>query len=211
MNLFGIKKKQVNTFQPADAIQKLHDTLAILEKREEHLAKQIALLKKEAVSALKEKQRSKAVYSLKKSKIYEKQVSSIFNTKLNIETQIAALSQANINIGTISAMKAGRDVLVQSEKTLDPDNVASVMEDLEEKLAGVDEVSEALGRSLGPPVDEDELLRQLEQEMDILDIAPEVAVSKTEVTPVQPLTFPSVPVETEEDAELRELEKIMMA
>jgi hypothetical protein len=207
MNLFGKKKNQVSTFQPAEAIQKLQTTLTLLEKREQHLEIQVANFKKDAVNALKNKQKSKALYNLKKSKIYEKQMTSIFNTKLNIETQIAAISQASINNDTISAMKIGRDVLVQSEKTIDPEKVADVMDELEEKLVGIDEVAEAMGRSIGPPVDEDELLRELEAEMDMIGIA-------TEVVPEQ-LNLPSVPVHTpeeeEDDKELKILMQLMTA
>jgi charged multivesicular body protein 4 len=213
MNLFG-KKKIV--FNPVEANKKLQDTLTLLEKREKHLENQVSLFRKEAAAAVKAKQKSKALFFLKKAKIYEKQISSIFNTKLNIETQIAALSQASINTETITAMKISRDVLINSEKTIEPEKVEEVMDDLENRLASVEEVSEIMGRPLGQQLDEDELLQELEAEIHIADI------EKIIVNPVYPvstkdkvLDIPSVPIEEkskkEEDDELNELQKLMLA
>ena len=146
---------------------------------------------------------------LKKSKILEKQLDNILNTKLNLETQIASLAQTISNSETIEAIRAGRDVLLASEKKLDPDKVSEMMDDIEETLAGVNEVSELISRPIGQSEDGEALLAEFEAEL-LGDALSEPTI------PVPVFSAPSVPSssiketkENKEEKELKELEKIM--
>lgn len=196
MNLFGKKKLQV--VQPIHAISKLQETQSMLEKRESHLDKQIAELKNNATRCMKAKNTARALYFIKKAKILEKQLETTFNMKLNIETQISVLSQSITNIETITAIQSSKDAFSFVEKKLDPDNVAELMDDIAENMNKVEEVADSLGQSIGPVVDEDELLKELEEnfvEKSLVEIPDIKAVKNT--------------LSSSEEKELKELELIM--
>jgi len=207
MNLFG--KKKTITPTPIQAIQSLKDTLQTMEKREEYLEKQITLLTNDAKKAINQKNKPKAVHCLKKRKLIQKQVDSIFNTKLNIDTQIIALTQAVTNSDVIKSITIGKEALKNSKA--DPDKVADVMDELEETLAEVDEITDVMSRPIGQTVDDDELLDELERELEE-ERLPEV---KKVIVPVLP-SVPQKPVKKVDDLdkdevterELRELQEL---
>ena len=211
MNLFG--KKKTITPTPIQAIQSLKETLQTMEKREEYLEKQITLLTNEAKKAMTQKNKPKAVHCLKKRKLIQKQVDSIFNTKLNIDTQIIALTQAVTNSDVIKSITIGKEALKNSKA--DPDKVADVMDELEETLAEVDEITDVMSRPIGQTVDDDELLEELRELEDDMERLPEV---KKFIAPVLP-SVPQKPVKKVDnldkdevtERELRELDAIMQA
>lgn len=200
--LFG-KKKSVAP-APSKAIDKLRESLEMLEKRETFLETQITLLKGQAVKYLHEKNKTKALSQLKKCKLWEKEIDSISGQKFNLETQISALTQAIVNSETMQAMRMGRETLANLDAKLDPDKVANVMDDLTENLAKVGEVTDAMARPIGPLLDDDELLKEL----DDLSLEKEVLVTPEPHT--TPLDLPNVPDDQDEE-ELRKLENIMNA
>jgi charged multivesicular body protein 4 len=208
--LFGKKKPAPPA--PSKAIDKLHETLVLLEKREAHLDKQIGILKEQAKKYVQEKNKPRALTTLKKSKLLEKEFNSIGGQKLNIEAQISALTQAITNSETMAAMRLGKDTLAGMESKVDPDKVAETMDNISESMARMEEVTDAMARPLGPVTDDDELL----QELDSLSLQEEL-LRKPELPVIckEPeLVLPSVPMEKkkeEEDLELRELQVLMNA
>jgi charged multivesicular body protein 4 len=221
MNLFGRKKKNT-AVNPSCAIQTLQETLEVMEKREAHLEKQIDSFTTQAKKAMQVKKKPRALHFLRKKKLLEKQLTSIFNTKMNVEVQIAALIQAVNNTQTVSALSKGRDALQSMESKVDPDKVADVVDDIEERLAMVDEVSDAMSRPIGQLVDEDDLLAELEAEMQedalLKEVTAPVVIPQIPQTP-QVATLPAVPTtpvktkeqlqEEREEQELKELEMLM--
>jgi hypothetical protein len=168
MNLFGKKKKQ----NPELILNELNNAVSMLEKREVFLSKQIFELREQAKTALKAKQKTGAIYYMKKCKLLEKQRDNILNTKLNIEIQLCTISQAITNNKVVESIKNGISVMDK----VDPEEVERVMESVEENIIQVDEVSQALGRPL-QVVDEDELLSEfLDEELSqpIIINAPQV-------------------------------------
>jgi len=210
--LFG-KKKPVSPL-PSKAIDKLRETLEILEKRENFLEKQILTLKEQSIKYLNEKNKAKALYFLKKSKLLEKEVESIVGQKLNLETQISALTQAITNSETIQAMKIGRDTLTVLESKFDTNKVSDVMDDLSDNLSKVGEITEVMSRPIGSIVDDDDLLQELTS-MSIQDnILSEPNLSDmNHIKKTNSLILPDVPAKKNdlEDEELRKLETIMNA
>lgn len=200
--LFG-KKKSVAP-APSKAIDKLRESLEMLEKRETFLETQITLLKGQAVKYINEKNKTKALSQLKKCKLWEKEIDSISGQKFNLETQISALTQAIVNSETMQAMRMGRETLANLDAKLDPDKVANVMDDLTENLAKVGEVTDAMARPIGPLLDDDELLKELD------DLSLEKEVLVTPEHQPTPLVLPNVPNDQDEE-ELRKLENIMNA
>lgn len=205
MNLFGKKKKTLNTTQ---AIQSLKDTLNVIDKREEFLEKQVMLLRQQAKLSLQKKEQRKALYCLKKSKLYSRQLENIYNTKMNIETQVEALRQAIHNKEVFEALKIGKDVLQSDIKDVNVDNVADVMDELEEQIVNVEEVGEGISRPL-TVFDEDEMLKAFENEIAEEELETNLlkkpeSVNLTNVLP----DVPKNKIKTE-DEELAELEAEM--
>lgn len=199
MNLFGKKKTNVTT--PIQAIQILKDTLETMEKREAYLEKQIVLLTNDAKKAMSTKNKPKALHCLKKRKLLQKQLDSIFNTKLNLDTQIIALTQAVTNTDVIKSITIGKEVLKNAKA--DPDKVADVMDELEETLAEVDEITDVMSRPIGQ-VDEDELLEELERELAETDLTEKVVSLPSTVLP----SVPQKPVKKLEEPDERELQEL---
>lgn len=206
MNLFG-KKKSQPIVKPDQAIHKLQETLDMLSKREAHLESQISMMREEAKKSLQQKNKSRAIHLLKKCKLLQTQVDSVFGTKFNLETQILALTQAVANTETVSAMRVGKDTLQGLEKQMDADNVANVMEEITESMANLSDVTSAMSQPIGPAIDEDELLAEL----DALSLESEPVRDV-----VRELDLPSVPKTVQEDEEelheeLRQLSLAMNA
>lgn len=145
------------------------------------------------------------MHPLKKAKLLEKEFEAISGQKFNLETQISALTQAITNSDAINAMRLGRQTLAGLDAKLDPDKIADVMDDLSENLAKVGEVTDAMDRPIGAVMDDDALLEELNG----------LSLEQDLTTPdIQELVFPNLPKDkkdSEEDAELRELEAVMNA
>lgn len=206
---FGKKKKQEEKpLTTSGAIQKLKETISLLEKREAFLLKQSTELRNNAKEALKNKQKDKAMYNLRKAKIMEKELESLFSTKLNLEIQCDVISESSIKTEIIKAMKTGRDVLQKSENKIDPNTVDEVMDDIEENMAMVREVADSLSRPLGDPVDETALLEELKAEILEEEMT---SVPKILNMPTVPTHIPSTKVEEveKEDAEIKKLQEIL--
>jgi hypothetical protein len=197
MNLFGKKKKTISTTDSFTAIQSLKESLNNLDKREVLLTKEQVNFNNEAKIAVKARKKIQALYYLKKAKLHEKQLGHIFNAKMNIEVQISALTQAVTNKDIFNSLQIGKNVLKNMGESLDIDSVGDLMNDIEDNIVSVDEISEVLGQSIGQQYDDDELLRELEEDLMLLE-------------PV--VVMPSVPsknIVDKHDEELRELDRLL--
>lgn len=205
-NFFGTKKKD-ETPSPQKVIQNMRGTLETLEKREQFLEKRINDFKTEARTIVKTN-KQKALMLLKKAKMSEKQLLSIYGQKENIEIQICALEQGISNQNIISSLKQGKNAIEKFSANLDPDDIGELMYDIGEGISKTDEISTAISAPIGPVYDEDDLLTELaefnvtEEKKDVID---------------SPINLPSVPetniinkkVLTSEEKELKELEELM--
>jgi len=185
LNWFG-KKKSATPAAPrlADSIAQLREAQLMLDKREAHLEKQIQLCKQQAAEKLKQKDQKAALFLLKRSKMFEQQIQSIYGKKSNIDVQIMALESAASNREVFQVMKSGKDALTKASAEVDIDKVSDVMEDITESIQMSEEVNEALSQQIGPQMDEDELHAELaEMESSLVDQqvlqAPQVPVTAT--------------------------------
>lgn len=204
--LFGNKKP--TPLAPSKAIEKLNETVSLLEKRETHLDKQIASLKEQAKNCVQQNNKNRAILFLKKAKLLEKELDSIIGQKFNLETQISALTQAITNTHTITALKASKDSLSGLESKIDPDKVGDTMDEISDNISRLDEVSDAMSRPLGAVMDEDELLKEL-ADMSIN----ETTTAKKEKEKEQ-IILPDIPDKVftqnkKEEDELKELDLLM--
>lgn len=201
MNLFGKKKKEIN---PNDIILNLQKLLQELDKKEIFLEKKISSFQDQARLCVKNKQKSKALYYLKNSVLYKKQLDSILNTKFNVDIQICNISHAIHISDTINVMKESKEILSSLGNKNNPDDVAELMDDIEEKIDVTQEISDLVGKQLhiSGLEDENALLEELERELlDQVMIPPKIE---------QQISLPDVPTKKiTEDEELEQLHQIM--
>ena len=196
LNLFGKSKQEI--LSPQVVIQNMRETLDTLEKREIHLEKRVNVFKKEAGSFVKTN-KQKALELLKKAKMNEKQLLSIYGQKENLETHILVLEQSITNQNIIESLKQGKNAIENMTKKLNPDDVAELVDNISSSIDASEEITTALSQPIGGVAhDEEELLAMLEEETNEEYIDDEM--------------FPKIPIKTytkTEEDELAKLQKMM--
>lgn len=233
MNLFGKKKQApVPAPNPIDTIAKLRESLAILEKREEHITKKIEASLSEARMKSQKKDKNGALFALKRKKMYEAEVTKLQGARITMENQILSLETASVNLETIRAMKAGATAMKTMRGDLDADKVDEIIDDLAEEKDIQDAISDAISRPGQEMFNDEELLDEL-AELDSLEMeeslaakveqAPAAAAPETvfnfpsvptrpaAVTPIAPSAGSAARVETDDERALRELEASMLS
>eukprot|EP00917_Polyrhabdina_sp_WS-2016_P032377 GHVP01069073.1.p1 GENE.GHVP01069073.1~~GHVP01069073.1.p1 ORF type:complete len:165 (+),score=58.79 GHVP01069073.1:506-1000(+) len=106
-----------------------------------------------------------AIAALKKRKLLEAQYNTVANQKMTLESQILALESAKINEMAVHSMQEARMELERCNKTASVEKVDHVIEDLQEKMADQQEISEALSTPFNTNVDfdDDDLEKELEE------------------------------------------------
>jgi charged multivesicular body protein 6 len=203
-NIFGKKniKKEDNLLSTTDAIFKLKETLSLQEKKEVFLEKTIEKMKNDAKECMKKNNKNKALSILKLCKTKEKHLNHLYGIKTNLENQIFALEQTINNEVVIKSIKHGKKALDKFKTEYDVDDTAELMDDINEHIVTSSEIGNVLSQSIGDSYDNDDLLKELEEEellseMTKVPILPEIPNSKIK----------STVVETDEEKELRELQK----
>ncbi|CAO3569547.1 ESCRT-III subunit protein snf7 [Mortierella alpina] len=207
MKLFFGQKAKVT---PKDSIVELRNTLQMLEKRETFLQTKIDNELKIA-KANATKNRRAALMALKRKKQFEGQIEKISGSRLTIETQVMAIENANVNLETMKAMRAGAEAMKGIHGAMDINKVDQTMEEIRDQMELANEISDVISQPVGFGIDmdEDELAAELDElEQEELD----KKLMETERPPQMGL--PSVPnhepeEEDEEEAELRELRESM--
>jgi len=156
--------------------------------------------------------------ALKRKKMYEQQREHTRGARFNLETQMLAIENANVNMETLKAMKAGSSTMKTMHGELNVDRVDATMDDIREQMDLANEINAAISTPLGMDLgmDEDELdaeLEQLEQsEFDaaMLNVKAGAAGVSTSPSATPAIASKSpVPNKTDEDAELEELRASM--
>jgi charged multivesicular body protein 4 len=158
--------------------------------------------------------------ALKRKKMYEQQREHTRGARFNLETQLLAIENANVNMETLKAMKAGSQTMKTMHGEMDVDKVDATMDDIREQMDLANEINAAISTPLGMDygVDEDELNEELEQleqsELDraMLDVkTPQGAGEIRSPVSDSAVSLPGVPSASavDEDAELEELRKSM--
>lgn len=158
--------------------------------------------------------------------MYEQQREHARGARFNLETQLLAIENANVNMETLKAMKAGSATMRSMHGELDVGKVDATMDDIREQMDLANEINAAISTPLAMDlVDEEELDAELEQieqaEMDKAMLgmeAPPAAVKSAGSLPLVGVSAGSagaVPAESadttknDEDAELEELRASM--
>lgn len=193
-----------------NAIVELREQLMMIEKKEEHLHRQIAqdlaTAKANAVS-----NKNVATAALRRKKMHEADLDKLAGMRLQLEVQVNTVESANINANTLDVMRRGANALRDIHNGLTIDKVDATMNSINEQREIASEIQETISNTanLGIDLDEDELkaeLGELEQEdlnerllgADHVPVHTPAGASRVEVR--QPSA------EEHEDAELRALQ-----
>ncbi|KAF8429626.1 Snf7-domain-containing protein [Tirmania nivea] len=197
---------------PKNAIINLREQLDMLTKREKHLEQQIAdqdAIARKNVSTNKNIARS----ALKRKKVNEQSLATTQAQITTLEQQIHSIEAATLNYETLRVMKDAGQAMKTIQNGMDIDKVEEAMEEIRESAAISREMGEALTRvHLGNEIDEDEILKELE------DLEQEQLDNKMVRAPVAPVTqvgngpekgkAPAHAAKEEEDEEEEELRKL---
>lgn len=108
-----------------------------------------------------------AMACLKRKKVYEGQVESITQQRMNLEQQMMALEAHIINQEAFKAVQVGKNAMQNIHRQMNVESVDETMDQMAEEMDKAKEISDALGQAVGPIVDEDDLdeeLRMLQME-----------------------------------------------
>ncbi|OLL23500.1 Vacuolar-sorting protein snf7 [Neolecta irregularis DAH-3] len=237
LDWFGGSKRRKDA--PKEAIVQLREQISLLEKRENHLRRQIDTQLDIAKANAHNKDKKGisfeicalflflnfmrngvfiaivALQALKRKKAYESDLQKTSDTKDAIETQVTAIETANINYETMLAMKKGSSAMKSIHGRLNVDKVDATMDEIHEQMALGDQIADVISRPLGgiAELDEEDLLQELKElEQEELD-EKMLQVGKTPTAlPKAPTTAErkkKVQEEDEEEAELRALQAEM--
>ena len=144
------------------------------------------------------------MFYLKKSKMNEKQIISLYGQRETLETQILALEQSITNTHIISAMKNGQTTMSSITNQHKLEDVEDTMDDISEVIQKTDEMSVAMTIPVGPVYDEDELLKELEDDDKPINSGEKILESIK-----VPTKQPGRVVTSSENDELNQLKEIM--
>lgn len=154
MNLFGKKKKQpIQQVQAApsimDSIRNIDNADITLEKREIYLDKQIKLRRDQAKDKLRSKDKKGALRLLSQCKQLESEIDRIGNKRNNLSQLKLQLEAANANRDIINAFRGANEAIKHVSKPEDVDNIDDIMNELNEGIAQVNEIDDALTQPIG--------------------------------------------------------------
>jgi hypothetical protein len=152
--LFGTKKETDIT----KTIFSIKDTISTLEKRKEYVEKHIQNERTQAKNHVQNNNKERALFHIKKIKMYEKEQKLLDCNIFNLETQRLAIeSQVNIK-SVIDVMKMSSQTL---QECINPSDVSNAVDEISELIQTQQEVSEELARPI-INYDDHELLEELD-------------------------------------------------
>lgn len=160
--LFGKPKEEPTTLA---TLEKLSETLEMLEKKESVLNKKITMEIDKAKAYTKAKNKRAAIQCLKRKKLYEVQVEQLGNFQLRIHDQMILLEGAKATTETVDALRTGASAMKAMHKSTNIDDVDKTMDEINEQTENMKQIQEALSAPIGAAADfdEDELEAELEE------------------------------------------------
>lgn len=212
MKLFSFKsqqKKKVNGFveysSVTDPINKLKDTLELLERREIFLEEKCQKEITEAKKKLLAKNKKAAIICLKRKAGYTAQIEKLGIARFNIEQQLITIESSKVNVEAMSAMKLGAQTMQKIHKNVTVDDIDETMMDIQEQMDISNQISEVISQSICE--DEHELLAELDlleqEELDAQLFGLQTSLVLPEI-PNNP-----IPNQKEDEDALRDLEAEM--
>ncbi|PPD86060.1 hypothetical protein GOBAR_DD17015 [Gossypium barbadense] len=175
--LFRKPKQETNALTTLD---KLNETLEMLEKKEKVLAKKAAAEVEKAKELAKARNKRAAVQCLKRKRLYEQQIEQLGNFQLRIHDQMIMLEGAKATTETVDALRTGASAMKAMQKATqcliflvlfkwllysNIDDVDKTMDEINEQTENMKQIQDALSTPIGAAADfdEDELEAELEE------------------------------------------------
>ncbi|KAJ9692160.1 hypothetical protein PVL29_011300 [Vitis rotundifolia] len=162
--VFGKGKEQSQTNAVA-TLDKLNETLEMLEKKERVLIKKASAEVEKAKEYTKAKNKRAAIQCLKRKRLYEQQIEQLGNFQLRIHDQMILLEGAKATTETVDALRTGAAAMKTMHKTTNIDDLDKTMDEINEQTENMKQIQEALSAPIGAAADfdEDELEAELEE------------------------------------------------
>ncbi|KAL2251131.1 UNVERIFIED_CONTAM: Vacuolar protein sorting-associated protein 32 [Sesamum indicum] len=183
--LLGKPKQEANALATLD---KLNETLEMLEKKEGVLQKKASAEVEKAKEYTKAKNKRAAIQCLKRKRLYEEQIGQLANFQLRIHDQPISsdrfllhlscsmlvlfiyrvhimLEGAKATTETVDALRSGAAAMKAMQKVTNIDDVDKTMDEINEQTENMKQIQEALATPIGAAADfdEDELEAELEE------------------------------------------------
>ncbi|KAJ6818258.1 vacuolar protein sorting-associated protein 32-like protein 2-like [Iris pallida] len=161
--LFGKPKEQGGN--ALATLDRLHETLEMLEKKENVLLKKASNEVERAKEFTRAKNKRAAIQCLKRKRLYEQQVEQLGNFQLRIHDQMILLEGAKATTETVAALRTGAAAMRAMQKETNIDDVDKTMDEINEQTENMKQIQEALSTPIGAAADfdEDELEAELEE------------------------------------------------
>lgn len=198
------------------ALAALNERIEFMDKKIEHLEKLAREEQKKAktIGTKTEEAKKRAKRCLLQYKRYQQQIKQIEGQRDNMDAQKSALDMSIMAAGNIGAMSHASKA---TAKTIDIDKAEEIVDDIQDQMERVNEVTEALSRPMAGSVSvdddelEDELNDFLADEDDVDELTRELGSVDTDALPsvdiLEPLPNPVTkkPQKTEEQNQLDDL------
>ncbi|KAK3024157.1 hypothetical protein RJ639_042841, partial [Escallonia herrerae] len=139
--IFGKPKEEANAVTTLD---KLNETLEMLEKKEKVLLKKAAGEVEKAKEFTRAKNKRAAIQCLKRKKLYEQQIEQLGNFQLRIHDQMIMLEGAKATTETVDALRTGAAAMKAMQKATNIDDVDKTMDEINEQTDNMKQIQEAL-------------------------------------------------------------------
>ncbi|XP_048529459.1 vacuolar protein sorting-associated protein 32 homolog 2-like [Triticum urartu] len=158
------KKKKEAASSSLPTLDRLHETLEMLEKKERLLQKKSSAEIEKAKDYTKAKNKNAAIQCLKKKKLYETQIEQLSNFQLRVHDQIIMLENAKATTDTVDALRSGSSAVKAIQQSLSIDDIENAIEEANEHTENMKQIQDALATPFGASAefDEDELEAELE-------------------------------------------------
>uniref|UniRef100_A0A9I9CJQ3 Vacuolar protein sorting-associated protein 32 homolog 2 n=1 Tax=Cucumis melo TaxID=3656 RepID=A0A9I9CJQ3_CUCME len=197
--LFGKPKQEANALA---TLEKLSETLEMLEKKENVLVKKAAAEVERAKEFTRVKNKRESIHShcnlfpaaiqcLKRKRLYEQQIEQLGNFQLRIHDQMIMLEGAKATTETVDALRTGASAMKAMQKATNIDDVDKTMDEINEQTENMKQIQEALSAPIGAAADFDE--DELEAELEDLESAEleEQLLQPASTAPAAPVSVPA--------------------
>ena len=195
-------------------IEKLRNTMDLLDKKISYNERRIDKLKEQALEHKKKNNKTQAIRCLRQKKNLEKMQENLDNQYANLEYQLVQLENLNTNKEVVLTMKSVDNTIKDFEKKINVDKIDTLQDDLQESIQTANEITSAISQPLNPMYANND---ELEAELDEMDNEREqeefdkklLEINDSTIllpeVPTQPLPKIKSKDEDEAERELREL------
>ncbi|KAK4797464.1 hypothetical protein SAY86_029790 [Trapa natans] len=158
-------KTKSETTVTISTLEKLNETLEMLEKKENVLINKASQEVEKAKEFTRAKNKRAALQCLKRKRLYEQQIEQLGNFQLRIHDQMIMLEGAKATTETVDALRTGAAAMKAMQKATNINDVDKTMDEINEQMEIMKQIQEALSAPLGAAADfdEDELEAELEE------------------------------------------------